>query len=252
MVKRILGIVGAIIIILAIYVVYSVFKPPAEASAPVTAIPITLEATTAAPTGAEPAATGSETATSTPEGSVTATNGEVIYQIVSADSQASFTVDEVLNGSPNTVVGTTNQVAGQIAFDANNPAGAQIGTIQVDARTLTTDSNMRNRMIANRILNTNNYEYITFTPKKLSGLPDRVTFGTSYTFQITGDLTIQDVTKEVTFDANVTPVDATHIKGTATTTISRQDFSLSIPQVPSVASVDDTVTLEVSFVAASQ
>ncbi len=256
MMKKLIGVVSLLVVIILGFVLYSVLKPPAEASGPITAIPITVDPETpAAGSGSVPATqapkgpTGTSAAPSTTQ---PAGSGTVIFQIVPADSKASFTVGEVLNGSPNTVVGTTNQVAGQIALDPNNPASAQIGPIKIDARTLVTDNNFRNRAIANQILDTNNYEYITFTPKTLSGLPDQIAYGTSYTFKISGDLTIKDVTQQVTFDATVTPIDATHLKGSATTTVLYKDFSISIPQVRSVASVDNQVILKIDFVATPQ
>lgn len=256
MIKKLIGILSIVVVIILGFIIYSVLKPPAEASGPITAIPIAVDPNTSA------AGSGSATATqvvkppadtsAAPSATQSTAGGGVIFQIVPANSTASFTVGEVLNGSPNTVVGTTNQVAGQIALDPNHPASAQIGTIQVDARTLVTDNNFRNRAIANQILDTNNYEYITFTPKTLSGLPDQITYGTSYTFKISGDLTIKGVTRQVTFDATVTQVDAAHLKGSATTTVLYKDFGISIPQVRSVASVDDQVILKIDFVATPQ
>jgi len=58
------------------------------------------------------------------------------------------------------------------------------------------------------------------------------------------------VTREVTFDVTLTPVSETRLEGTATSTIRYADFGLSIPRVPSVASVADEVRLEIDFVAA--
>jgi polyisoprenoid-binding protein YceI len=142
MLKRIIDVVIAVILILGGFVVYSVLKPPAEAEAPITAIPITVESSTATS-----AATAQATGQSSAEagGTQAADSGTVIYQILPADSKVSFTIEEVLRGQPNTVVGTTDQVAGQIALDPGDPAGAQIGTTQVDARTLATDDDFRNR-----------------------------------------------------------------------------------------------------------
>ncbi len=252
MFKKLVGIISLMVVIILGFVIYSVLKPPAEASGPITAIPITVDpgkATAGTASATAVPVTNVPGAPSAPGTTQSTGSGTVPYKIVPASSTASFTVGEVLNGSPNTVVGTTNQVAGEIALDPNNPASAQIGPIQVDARTLVTDNNFRNRAIANQILDTNNYEYITFTPKTLSGLPEKITYGTSYTFKISGDLTIKSVTNQVTFDAIVTPVDATHLKGSATTTVLYKDFGISIPQVRSVASVDDQVILKVDFTA---
>jgi polyisoprenoid-binding protein YceI len=145
----------------------------------------------------------------------------------------------------------TDQVAGQIAVNANSPAGTQIGVIQINARTLSTDSDMRNRAIKNSILDTNDYEYVTFTPVELVGLPDAVTIGEPFTFQIVGDLTVRDVTQQVTFAVELTPVSERELNGSASTTIRYADFGIAIPQVPSVTGVEEEVTLEIDFVAQS-
>jgi polyisoprenoid-binding protein YceI len=127
-----------------------------------------------------------------------------------------------------------------------------IGPILVNARTLTTDNDFRNRAIKNRILNTNDYEFVTFAPTELVGLPDSVSVGESFAFQIVGDLTVRDATREVTFDAAVTPISETELEGTATTMILYADFGLSIPDAPAVASVEDEVRLEIDFVAVAK
>lgn len=68
---------------------------------------------------------------------------------------------------------------------------------------------------------------------------------------MTGDLTIRDVTRPVTFDATVTRGSSDRLEGTATTTVRYADWGISIPQVPMVASVSDALRLELDFVAAS-
>jgi polyisoprenoid-binding protein YceI len=120
--------------------------------------------------------------------------------------------------------------------------------IQVDARALTTDSDFRNRAIKNQILETDQYEYITFTPTNIIRLPQDGAVGKPYTFQIVGDLTIRDVTKPVTFEVTATAAAASRIEGTATT-IAYADYGISIPQVRQVARVADQVRLELDFVA---
>ena len=176
-------------------------------------------------------------------------NGLPVFQISQADSKAQFTIYEELMGRPNNVVGVTSQVAGQLGVNLSDLSTAKVGVIQVDARTLATDSNMRNRMIQNRILNTGNYEYVTFTPTQISGLSGSATVGQSVQFQITGNLTIQDVTKPVTFDVTAQAISNSQISGKATATIQRSDFNLQIPSVPQVANVGEQVTLEIDFVA---
>jgi len=172
-----------------------------------------------------------------------------LYEIQSGESQARFIVDEILQGSPKTVVGTTNQVAGQIAVDPTDPDSAQVGQILINARTLTTDSPQRNRMIQNQILQTDQHEYISFQPKQLVGLPDDAALGQSLPLQIVGDLTIRGVTREVTFDATVTPASPERLQGQAATTIRYADWGITIPQVPAVAGVSEQLQLQLDFVA---
>ena len=80
----------------------------------------------------EPTATTAPDPTEEP----VAATGPIVFEIVQDESEARFIIDEVLRGSPKTVVGVTNQVAGQIAVDPADPASAQVGQISINARTL--------------------------------------------------------------------------------------------------------------------
>ncbi|MCS6844935.1 MAG: YceI family protein [Caldilineales bacterium] len=260
--KKLLIALGVVALIALAALAVAVFRPPEQASAPLVAAPVVIETApvaAATPTPAPAAATPTEPAAQATPPSAEATPtaveatpaaaGPVVFEIVPAQSEARFLIDEVLRGRPVRVVGATNQVAGQIAIDRNNPSASQVGLIRVNARTLTTDNEFRNRAIKNQILNTNAYEFVTFQPTALSGLPASVAVGQPFTFQITGDLTIRDVTRSVTFDVTVTPVSETRIEGLATTTFPYRDFGLRIPDSPSVDTVADVVTLELEFVA---
>jgi polyisoprenoid-binding protein YceI len=221
---------------------YFTFRAPEQASSPIAAIPVA--SATAQPTTAttSTAAAGTSDATA-------ATGSAIVAQIVQSESQARFVIDEVLNNAPKTVIGTTDQVAGEIVVDPQDPSKTQVGTIQINARTLATDSEFRDRAIKNQILSTDQYELITFTPTEIVGLPENGTAGQSYSFQIVGDLTIRDVTKQVTFEVTATPASETRLEGTAQTTIAYADWGITIPQVRQVASVSDQVRLEIDFVA---
>jgi polyisoprenoid-binding protein YceI len=175
--------------------------------------------------------------------------GALVFEIVPDKSEVRFTISEVLRGEPKTVVGTSNQVAGQIAVDPNDLAASRVGVVQVGARTLSTDSGQRNRAINNFILNTGDYEFITLTPTEIRGLSGKAELGKDFTFQLAGDLTIRDVTKPVVFDVTARPVSETQMSGSASTTINRADFGLQIPNVPFVANVGEQVALAIDFVA---
>lgn len=176
---------------------------------------------------------------------------EVVYRISQDDSEAQFVIDEVLNGADKTVVGTTNEVAGDILLDPNSPASAQIGEIRINARTFATDDSRRNNAIARMILRAEDptNEFIVFQPSAVTGLPDTVEQGTPVTFQVTGDLTIAGETREVTFDVTAALESDSRLTGTAETTVAYADFGVSIPNVPFVASVDDNVVLRLDFTA---
>jgi polyisoprenoid-binding protein YceI len=228
-----------------------------------TAIPISTSTTAPEPTTepmveptAEPVQDATaETTVVEPTAEPTATtapvSAPVTFQIVPAESEVRFSLGEVLAGNPTTVVGRTNELAGELLVDLNDLSTAQLGVIQINAAALATDNNFRNGSIREFILQTDEYPFITFAPTSLTGLPAAAAVGDTITFDIVGDLTIRDVTQSVTFAATVTVVSATQLDGSASTTVNRADFGLEIPSVPNVADVDEEVILEIDFVAAT-
>lgn len=219
-------------------------------AAPESETEVEADNTTDPDTEAEPTSeTGAGTSGETTESGEAATVSPIIFEIVPAESEARFYIDEVLRGTPTTVVGATDQVAGQFSVNPNDLSITQVGIIQVNARTLATDNQLRNRAIKNRILLTDDYEFITFIPQDLIGLPETGAVGETYTFQIMGDLTITDVTQQKTFDVTATAVSDTRLEATATTAFLYTDFELFIPDAPAVDTVDDEVRLEIEFVA---
>lgn len=181
---------------------------------------------------------------------LTATNGTV-YTIDSSSSQATFTIGEILFGKPNTVIGKTSNVSGQIAVDRQDPSKSQVGTIRVNLTTLVSDNDLRNRAIQNYILETaaQGNQYATFTTRSITGLPASITLGQPISLQLTGDLNVHGQTRTVTFPAQVTLTDDSTLVGQAETTIKYADYGITIPNVPSVTGVDDAVKLAISFTA---
>ncbi len=211
-----------------------VLGPTEGASAPITALPLSP----------------SDEGTLPPVGDSSATE-RTILEVDPDNSEVRFILTEELRGEPATVVGTSNQVAGQIAVAPGDLSSAQVGVIQVNARTLATDQDRRNQAIRNQILNTDEFELITFVPTEIRGLSGSAAVGDTLAFQIVGDLTIRDITQSVVFDVTVTVDSPDQISGTAATTVERSDFGLTIPSVPFVANVGQQVRLEIDFVAAA-
>lgn len=160
---------------------------------------------------------------------------------------------EVLFGVPNSVTGKTNQVSGQILINTSDPAKSRLGPIRVDVSTLLTDNDMRNNTIQGRILETGDSanQFATFSATSFSGLPATITTGQAVTFQVTGNLTIHQVTKVETFAVTLTMDSASQVSGSATTVVRYADFNLAIPNVPQVTGVSNDVTLKLTFTAKS-
>lgn len=180
-------------------------------------------------------------ATSTANGSVLGT-----YNISSAESVVRFEVDEVLNGSPFTAVGTTSQIAGSVTVGADS---ISIGTIRINARTFKTDSERRDGAIARAILKSETAanEFLVFEPTSVSGTVTALA-AVPQTFTVSGNLTIAGVTRPAVFTVEAAVVNGSVI-ATVNATVLRSTYGIIIPSVPFVASVDDEVRISASIVA---
>lgn len=179
-------------------------------------------------------------------------SGRIVFQMVSAESLARFTIYEELRGSPKDVIGETRMFTGEILVNQQDLSQSIVGVIQINARDFATDDERRNSAIRNRILQTDTYEYVLFTPVSIEGLSGSGEMGKTYTFRLTGELTIREITQPVTFDVTVIAESPTRISGNAVATIRRSDFNLVVPNVPFVANVADEVKLELIFVAVAK
>jgi polyisoprenoid-binding protein YceI len=180
-----------------------------------------------------------------------ASGTEKHLSIVQETSKAEFSLNEVLSGVPTLVLGTTNQIAGDIILDPKAPANIQIGEIKVNARTLKTDNDQRNGAIGRLILKSEDpaNEFIVFKTAQVTGMPQEIQTDKEFTFKIMGDLTIRGVTKPVTFDATGTLKNDGTLTGTAKTSLTYGDFGLSVPNLSFLANVDKTVNITISVTA---
>src|SRR5262249_9200226 len=112
---------------------------------------------------------------------------ETVFIIDSCASEATFTIHEIFLGQPNTVVGKTSQVAGQILVNKQDPSKSRVGQIKVDVSTLVTDSDLCNRTLQNHIFETgdSSNQCAIFTPKSLIRLCSTIAVGQTGSFQIT-------------------------------------------------------------------
>ena len=223
-------------------------RAPTLAVAP--AQPTAAAATPApAPSPTEPPAAAQVEVTAPPAPALEAGADAVLYRFGDGDATASFAVDEILNNAPFTALGITGEAAGDILIDWADPAASQLGAIVINARTLETDNPFRDRAIRNQILQSSQdqYEFITFAPTELRGLPGSVAVGDKVEFEIVGDLTIREITVSTVWSVSLSLDSEEQISGEAGTQVLRSDYDLQIPSVPRVGGVDDEVQLTLVF-----
>jgi polyisoprenoid-binding protein YceI len=207
------------------------------------------EATEVAPS---PTATVGSTPSpqATPEPTPTiAAAGPGTFIILPAESAARFFIRERLGNSPHRVVGESRKVSGTIDVNPANAAQANIGPVRVDAGSFVTDDELRDSTLRALILQADQYPDIVFTPTSSTGLPEAAGVGDELAFEVTGDLTIREVTRPVTFAVTLEVLSADRLQGRAEATILRSDFGLTIPAVPGVAEVGAEVRLRFTFIA---
>jgi polyisoprenoid-binding protein YceI len=172
-----------------------------------------------------------------------------LYRIDAARSQASYTVDETFFDARGlvTVVGTTNAVAGEILFDRANPPASEVGEIVVDVSQLRTDDPSRDNAIRRAYLESLRYPLATFRNATLSDMPAQVSEGITFTFKMTGDLTVRDVIRQVTWDVEAA-VTSGELTASAATAIKLTDFGISPPSL-SILRVEDDMVLRLDIVA---
>lgn len=219
------------------------------ANAPAAEAPASQQSSEQQPTEQEADPTPAAAQEEAPEAEAAAA---IIFTIDPAQSEARFIIDEELMGSPKTVVGANSGVEGQVTVDPGDPASVVIGPIGIDAASFVTDSGRRNGAINRFILQTSSHPTITFTPTAVQGVPATAAVGDTLNLQVTGDLTIREVTRSETFAVTVEVVSESELRVNGATEILRDNYDLTIPSVPSVANVTNEVQLEFDFVATAQ
>ena len=192
-------------------------------------------------------APGAATATGTPLPST----GLTTFSLVSDQTTASYSVYENLifqNKPNNDAIGTTHSVQGSFKIHEGNSPLVAAMNIQVDLRTLQSDSSRRDGFIQQNTLETDSYPYATFVSVSTQGLPASYTDGQTVHFQITGNLTMHGKTNKETFDVQGKVVGNT-ISGTATSTIYMTDFGIQPPNLANIAIAQNKVVITLTFTA---
>ena len=220
--------------------------PPTAAPAP-TAAPVATA--TVAP---EPAATEAPAPTAEPTAEPVEASQDVARYaatfVLGEGTIARYKVEEELARQGFFVAtGETTEVAGRIVFDEDGGVVADESGIVIQAGTLRTDSDRRDRYVRERTLQTAQYPEVVFKPTSVAGLPSPIGDASgTVEFTISGDLTVRDQTRPVTWD--VTAEFGDIITGIAVIDITFEQFGMDKPSVAIVLSVEDTIRLELAFV----
>jgi polyisoprenoid-binding protein YceI len=175
----------------------------------------------------------------------------IVYQIVPGESQVTYEVGETFfnqNNRFNLAIGKTSEVNGEIQVDPANPPASKLGTFTVDISQFTSDNSRRDNAIRDRFLESSRFPTATFVPTSIEDLPASYTPGEEVAFKVTGDLTVRDVTRPVTFDV-VMRGDETVLEGTATTTILLSEFDVGPIEIFGILKTEDEAKLTLNFVA---
>ena len=214
--------------------------PPAPAQP--TAAPVAPAPPTAAPVPVTPAPTAPPTAAPL--------DGGVELTLVSGANEARYRVREELANLPAPIdaVGKTQQVSGAIVLDKSGKVVPAQSKITINLASLTSDESRRDGFVQRRTLETSQFPNAIFTVTEVTGLPAALPNEGDHTFKLTGDFTIKDVTKPVSWDvtASFSPQEVT---GSANTSITFEQFELDKPSVLIVLSLADTLKLEIDFTA---
>ena len=214
--------------------------PPTATVEPTATVAPIPTATTA------PAPTPESTATA-PAAPSEATQSATAF-VLGEGTVARYKVEEVLASQGFKVAtGETSEVVGRIVFDADGAIFADESSIVIQAGTLKTDNDRRDRYVREQTLQTAMYPEIIFRPTSAEGLPSPLSEASGEVeFTLSGDLTIRDQTRPVTWD--VTAEFGGSITGLAVIDINFEQFGMDKPSVAVVVSVGDTIRLELDFV----
>jgi polyisoprenoid-binding protein YceI len=218
------------------------------------AVPTPPTATVEPTTTVAPIPTATTAPAPTPESTVAApappseaTQSATAF-VLGEGTVARYKVEEVLASQGFKVAtGETSELVGRIVFDADGAIVADESSIVIQAGTLKTDNDRRDRYVREQTLQTANYPEIIFHPTAAEGLPSPLSEASGEVeFALSGDLTIRDQTRPVIW--NVTAEFDGSITGLAVIDIDFEQFGMDKPSVAVVVSVGDTIRLELDFV----
>lgn len=174
------------------------------------------------------------------------------FQIVPEQSSMQYFVEEEFFGQAVpfvTAIGKTSALNGSVALRIEgNTVQIESGAFEADISTLTSDRPRRDQAIRDRWLQSSRYPIATFVAGEALNMPAGAEYGQDVAFQVSGDMTIREVTNPLTWDMTAS-IDGDKLAGTATTFFYMKDYGFDPPDIAGILRVTDGVTVTVDFVA---
>ena len=152
------------------------------------------------------------------------------------------------------IEGKTSAIIGVIDFDPANNQAPSSGRLRVEAKTLKTGIDLRDQHMRERHLHTDQFPYIEFVLKSISGLPAQLAAGSENKFQISGDFTVHGTTKPITAPATIELLpasgEAKAVLVTASFDIKLDDYGVPRPKML-LLKLAETIKIRVRFVAST-
>ena len=180
---------------------------------------------------------------------LTPAEGETVYRIDPTESSLRYEVQEKFAGKEtSSATVTTSGIAGDIAIDPTDLAGARVGTMVVNLEQLHSDNNLRDARLRLDYLESHEHPLATFEPDEITGLEGELVEGEKQTFTLTGDLTVKEITKPVTFEGTAS-LDDGALAVKATTEAKLSDFDAGPIRIAGMVSTDDDAELTLDLTA---
>lgn len=170
------------------------------------------------------------------------------YYVDTAQSEASYAVDETFLGQrlDVTAVGRTSALSGAIVLQ---DGVIQPSTVEVDLTTLRSDQSRRDNQVQ-RVLDTKNHPRAVFRIEGAEGDPV-LTEGDEVPIRLKGTMTIKGVDRPLTFAGTAKLADGV-LTLTAEARFAMTDFGVNPPNIANFVAVEDEVKVAVTFVGQRQ
>ncbi len=149
---------------------------------------------------------------------------------------------------PIKAIGETSEVSGSIVFAEDGEVDSDSSVLQVGLSGFRSDEDRRDNWVRSSLFDTRQFPNAELVVRGFDYLPWPLPESGEATFELYGDLTIQEVTKSVTWEVTA-QFDSGSVSGQAKTMITFDQFELDKPTFAFILSVDDEIFLEIDIVA---